>query len=82
MVTLQGQSIAFLLAPEGAEQIELTDPWQAVAAAGGTPPDGLHPGGRTQAFNLPGPGASPSRPQRASRSLTAFSTGPWVPGRP
>lgn len=29
--------IAFLTAPEGVEQIELTDPWQAVAGAGGEP---------------------------------------------
>ncbi|WP_306316374.1 MULTISPECIES: type 1 glutamine amidotransferase domain-containing protein [unclassified Streptomyces] len=29
--------IAFLVAPEGAEQIELTDPWQAVRDAGGEP---------------------------------------------
>ncbi|WP_055701997.1 MULTISPECIES: type 1 glutamine amidotransferase domain-containing protein [Streptomyces] len=27
--------IAFLVAPEGVEQIELTDPWQAVGGAGG-----------------------------------------------
>ncbi|MGY1434037.1 type 1 glutamine amidotransferase domain-containing protein [Streptomyces reniochalinae] len=29
--------VAFLVAPEGAEQIELTDPWDAVKEAGGTP---------------------------------------------
>ncbi|MGH4030110.1 type 1 glutamine amidotransferase domain-containing protein [Actinomycetota bacterium Odt1-20B] len=29
--------IAFLTAPEGVEQIELTDPWQAVTDAGGEP---------------------------------------------
>lgn len=29
--------VAFLVTPEGAEQIELTDPWHAVEEAGGTP---------------------------------------------
>ncbi len=29
--------IAFLVAHEGVEQVELTDPWQAVSDAGGTP---------------------------------------------
>jgi len=35
--TLNGKTIAFLVAPEGIEQVELTEPWQAVQAAGGTP---------------------------------------------
>ncbi|WP_051838707.1 type 1 glutamine amidotransferase domain-containing protein [Streptomyces sp. NRRL WC-3742] len=35
--TLTGRTIAFLVAPYGAEQAELTSPWQAVAEAGGTP---------------------------------------------
>lgn len=35
--TLQGQRVAFLVAPEGIEQVELTEPWQAVTEAGGTP---------------------------------------------
>ncbi|MFE7636554.1 type 1 glutamine amidotransferase domain-containing protein [Kitasatospora sp. NPDC057518] len=35
--TLTGRVIAFLVAPYGAEQVELTDPWQAVAESGGTP---------------------------------------------
>ncbi|MFJ8000405.1 type 1 glutamine amidotransferase domain-containing protein [Streptomyces sp. NPDC096310] len=29
--------VAFLVAPEGVEQVELTEPWKAVLAAGGTP---------------------------------------------
>ena len=33
--TLQGKSIAFLVANEGVEQIELTEPWRAVEEAGG-----------------------------------------------
>jgi protease I len=34
---LSGRTVAFLIAPEGTEQVELTEPWQAVADAGGTP---------------------------------------------
>ncbi|MBO1419427.1 type 1 glutamine amidotransferase domain-containing protein, partial [Streptomyces sp. FH025] len=35
--TLTGRTIAFLVAPFGVEQDELTSPWQAVAESGGTP---------------------------------------------
>jgi protease I len=34
---LQGKTIAFLVAPDGVEQVELTEPWKAVEQAGGTP---------------------------------------------
>jgi len=34
---LQGLTVAFLVAPEGFEQVELTEPWKAVERAGGTP---------------------------------------------
>lgn len=34
---LDGPTVAFLVAPEGAEQIELTEPWKAVVEAGGQP---------------------------------------------
>ena len=37
MAGLTGKKVAFLVANEGVEQVELTDPWQAVEAAGGTP---------------------------------------------
>jgi protease I len=43
--------IAFLVAPEGTEQIELTDPWQAVVEAGDTPRLVSTKPGRVQAFN-------------------------------
>ncbi|WP_031506382.1 type 1 glutamine amidotransferase domain-containing protein [Streptomyces megasporus] len=43
--------VAFLVAPEGVEQVELTDPWQAVKDAGGTPTLLSTQGGRIQAFN-------------------------------
>ncbi|MEO3807929.1 type 1 glutamine amidotransferase domain-containing protein [Sphaerisporangium sp. B11E5] len=48
---LQGKTIAFLVAPQGVEQVELTEPWRAVEQAGGTPRlVSTHPG-RVQAFN-------------------------------
>ena len=34
---LQGKTIAFLVAPDGVEQVELTEPWKAVEQAGGMP---------------------------------------------
>jgi deglycase len=47
---LKGKRIAFL-ATEGVEQVELTDPWKAVAQAGGRPElISLEPG-EVQAFN-------------------------------
>lgn len=35
--TLEGKRVAFLVAPEGTEQVELTEPWKAVEEAGGVP---------------------------------------------
>lgn len=43
--------VAFLVAPAGVEQIELTDPWQAVKDAGGTPTLVSTRAGRVQAFH-------------------------------
>src|SRR3954451_3107015 len=37
MADLTGKTIAFLVASEGVEEIELTEPWQAVEEADGTP---------------------------------------------
>jgi putative intracellular protease/amidase len=34
-MSLDGKKIAFLAAPEGVEQVELTEPWTAVKNAGG-----------------------------------------------
>lgn len=34
---LSGRKVAFLVAPDGVEQVELTEPWQAVKDAGGAP---------------------------------------------
>ncbi|MER5534985.1 type 1 glutamine amidotransferase domain-containing protein [Streptomyces mirabilis] len=43
--------IAFLMAPEGVEQVELTDPWQAVLDAGDEPVLVSTKPGRIQAFH-------------------------------
>lgn len=48
---LQGRRVAFLVAPEGVEQVELTEPWQAVRDAGGVPELVSVQPGTVQAFN-------------------------------
>ena len=48
---LAGRRIAFLVAAEGIEQVELTDPWEAVLAAGGQPVLVSPEKGTVQAFN-------------------------------
>jgi protease I len=48
---LQGKRIAFLVAPEGAEQVELTEPWKAVEQEGGKPELISTDSGEIQAFN-------------------------------
>ena len=48
---LQDKRIAFLVAPEGTEQVELTEPWKAVEEAGGSPELISTDDGEIQAFN-------------------------------
>jgi protease I len=48
---LSGKRIAFLVAPEGIEQVELTEPWQAVQDAGGEPVLVSTSTGEVQAFH-------------------------------
>ncbi len=48
---LQGKRIAFLVAPEGVEQVELTEPWKAIESEGGTPELISLEAGEIQAFN-------------------------------
>ena len=48
---LQGKRVAFLVAPEGVEQVELTEPWKAVEEAGGKPELVSTESGEIQAFN-------------------------------
>ena len=49
--TLDGKRIAFLVAPEGVEEVELTQPWAAVENAGGTPELISTETGKIQAFH-------------------------------
>ncbi|MFG1708336.1 type 1 glutamine amidotransferase domain-containing protein [Nonomuraea sp. M3C6] len=48
---MNGKTIAFLVAPEGVEQVELTEPWKAVKQAGGTPKLVSTRSGQIQAFH-------------------------------
>lgn len=48
---LSGSKVAFLVAPEGVEQVELTEPWQAVEQAGGRPELVSTKPGTIQAFH-------------------------------
>jgi protease I len=47
---LNGKRIAFLVAQEGVEEVELTEPWKAVEQAGGTPELIAPESGRVQTF--------------------------------
>src|SRR5919197_1346571 len=49
--SLDGKRIAFLVANEGVEQVELTEPWKAVEQAGGEPELISIEPGTVQAFN-------------------------------
>lgn len=48
---LDNKRIAFLVAPEGVEQVELTEPWKAVEQAGGTPELVSTETGKVQGFD-------------------------------
>ncbi len=48
---LKGKKIAFLVAQEGVEEVELTAPWSAVEEAGGTPQLVAPESGEVQSFN-------------------------------
>jgi protease I len=48
---LDGKKIAFIVANEGVEQVELTEPWEAVQNAGGEPVLAAPKSGDVQAFN-------------------------------
>ena len=48
---LGGRRIAFMIANEGAEQVEFTEPWKAVKEAGGTPELLAPEPGQVQAYN-------------------------------
>lgn len=48
---LAGKQVAFLVAKEGIEQVELVEPWKAVEQAGGTPRLVSPKPGKVQAFH-------------------------------
>jgi protease I len=48
---LDGKQVAFLVAAEGIEQVELTEPWKAVENAGGTAKLVSPESGKVQAFH-------------------------------
>jgi len=48
---LAGRTVAFLVAQEGVEEVELTEPWKAVEEAGGKPELVAPEEGKVQAFN-------------------------------
>jgi protease I len=48
---IEGKRVAFLVANEGVEQVELTRPWEAVEQAGGQPELIAPETGEVQAFN-------------------------------
>jgi protease I len=50
-MTVQGKTVAFLVANEGIEQVELTEPWKAVQEAGGVPKLLAPKAGEAQAFH-------------------------------
>jgi protease I len=49
--TTTTRTVAFLVAPEGIEQVELTEPWKAVEESGATPVLLSTQSGTVQAFN-------------------------------
>ncbi|WP_116026924.1 type 1 glutamine amidotransferase domain-containing protein [Thermomonospora umbrina] len=48
---LRGRTVAFLVAPEGVEQVELTEPWREMEEAGATPRLISTDSGSVQAFD-------------------------------
>lgn len=48
---LNGKKVAFLVAQEGVEEVELTEPWKAIEEAGGDPVLIAPESGKVQAFN-------------------------------
>ena len=77
---LKGKRIAFLVANEGAEQVELTKPWQAVKDAGGTPVLIAPEGGSVQAFNHLDKGDTFPVDQTADEARVAEYDGLMLPG--
>ena len=68
--SLNGKTIAFLVAPEGVEQVELTEPGRPCEQAGGTPELVSTEVGKIQAFNHLTP-ADTFEADKAADSVTA-----------
>jgi protease I len=72
--SLNGKTIAFLVAPEGVEQVELTEPWKAVEEAGGTPELVSTEVGKIQAFNH----LTPADTFEADKSVDSVSSSDYA----
>jgi protease I len=72
--SLNGKKIAFLVAPEGVEQAELTEPWEAVKQAGGSPELVSTEVGKVQGFNH----LTPADTFEADRSADAVSASDYA----
>jgi protease I len=73
-MTIEGRTVAFLVAKEGIEQVELTEPWKAVQEAGGTPRLVSVEPGKVQAYHHLKPGDTFTVDETAERSdATAFA---------
>jgi protease I len=77
---IQGKRIAFLMANEGVEQVELTRPWEAVKEAGGEPELIAPDGGEVQAFNHLDKGESFSVDKTAGQADADDYDGLVLPG--
>ncbi len=70
---LSGKKIAFLVAQEGVEEVELTKPWQAVEQAGATPELIAPQSGEVQAFQH----LDKSKTYRVDKTLAAADPGDY-----
>ena len=77
---LSGCRIAFLVAPEGIEQVELTEPWKAVEEAGGEPVLLSLEAGKVQAFNHLDKGETFAVDQTVSEADASSFSGLVLPG--
>ncbi|GAA2367888.1 glutamine amidotransferase [Catellatospora methionotrophica] len=75
-----GRNVAFLVAKEGIEQVELTDPWQAVQDAGATPKLISPESGSVQAYHHLTPGDTFSVDQTAAEADPAQFAALVLPG--
>src|SRR3954453_20535848 len=78
--SLNGKTIAFLVAPEGVEQVELTEPWKAVEQAGGTPELISTEVGKIRALNHLTPADACEADKSADSVSSSDSAGLVLPG--